>query len=55
MAKKTEVLSVRISPEEKEILQKIAAGRDVPVGQIIREAVKIIVKEERNNGNSKLS
>lgn len=47
MAKRTEVLSVRITPEEKETLQLIAAERDVPVGQLIREAVKLIIKEER--------
>jgi predicted DNA-binding protein len=47
MAKRSEVLSVRITPEEKELLQLVAAERDVPVGQIIREAVKKIIKEER--------
>lgn len=43
---KTEKITIRISEKEKEILKGIAARRDVPMSQLIREVVKTIIQEE---------
>ena len=40
MAKRTEVISLRITPEEKEKLTAAAAERDIPISQLIREILK---------------
>lgn len=40
MAKRTEVISLRITPEEKEKLATAAAERDIPISQLIREILK---------------
>ena len=45
MAKRTEVISVRISEEEKEALAAIAKKRDIPVSQLIRETCKLIIQK----------
>lgn len=42
---KTENITIRINEAEKEVLKAIAARLDVPMSQIIREAIKKYVKE----------
>lgn len=47
---KDEKITIRISEEEKEQLKMIAAKRDIPMSQLIREAVKKLIEtnqEER--------
>ena len=47
---KDEKITIRISEEEKEQLKMIAAKRDIPMSQLIREAVRKLVEtnqEER--------
>ena len=34
------VLSVRVTPAEERLLQRLAKTRDVPVSQLVREAIK---------------
>ena len=43
---KNETITIRISEDEKDILKNIAAKRDIPMSQLIREAVRKIVQEE---------
>lgn len=40
-------ITIRISETEKEQLQVIAAIKDIPMSQLIREAIKIIIQEEK--------
>ncbi len=40
---KTERMIIRVSKAEKASLEKLAAQRDVPAAQIVREAVKQVV------------
>lgn len=40
MAVKTEAIHIRITESEKELLNELAVDRDVPVAQIVREAVR---------------
>lgn len=47
---KDEKITIRISEEEKEQLKMIAAKRDIPMSQLIREAVRKLIEtnqEER--------
>lgn len=47
---KDEKITIRISDEEKEQLKMIAAKRDIPMSQLIREAVRKLIEtnqEER--------
>lgn len=47
---KDEKITIRISEEEKEQLKMIAAKRDIPMSQLIREAVRKFIEtnqEER--------
>lgn len=47
---KDEKITIRISEEEKEQLKIIAAKRDIPMSQLIREAVRKLIEtnqEER--------
>ena len=47
---KDEKITIRINEEEKEQLKMIAAKRDIPMSQLIREAVRKLVEtnqEER--------
>ncbi len=44
MAKRTEVISLRITPEEKERLAAAAAAKDIPISQLIREVLRKEVK-----------
>ena len=47
---KDEKITIRISEEEKEQLKMIATKRDIPMSQLIREAVRKLVEtnqEER--------
>ena len=45
-AVKTEVLNIRISENEKAKLKEIAAKKDIPMSQIIREIIKNYIQEE---------
>ena len=38
-------ITLRISEQEKEQLMAIAASKDVPMSQIIREAIRRYIKE----------
>lgn len=44
---KTEKITIRISDTEKEQLKVIAEKLDVPMSQLIRQAIKNIIKEEK--------
>lgn len=47
---KDEKITIRISEEEKEQLKMIAAKRDIPMSQLIREAIRKLIEtnqEER--------
>lgn len=44
---KLETITIRIAEEEKEQLREIAARLDVPMSQLIREAIKNIIQEEK--------
>lgn len=47
---KDEKITIRINEEEKEQLKMIAAKRDIPMSQLIREAVRKLIEtnqEER--------
>jgi predicted DNA binding CopG/RHH family protein len=43
---KNESITIRISEAEKEQLKAIAARKDVPMSQIIREVVKDYIQKE---------
>lgn len=43
---KNETITIRISEAEKEKLKAIAANKDIPMSQLIREAVKKLIQEE---------
>ena len=45
-AVKTEVLNIRISENEKAKLKEIAARKDIPMSQIIREIIKTYIQEQ---------
>lgn len=44
---KTEKITIRISDIEKEKLKIVAEKLDVPMSQLIRQAIKNIIKEEK--------
>ena len=44
---KTEVLNIRISENEKAQLKAIAASKDIPMSQIIREIIKNYIQQEQ--------
>lgn len=48
---KDTTITIRISEAEKNKLQVIALDRDVPMSQLIREAIKNLIQEEKSNGN----
>lgn len=43
---KLESITIRIDEIEKEQLKAIAAKKDVPMSQLIRQAIKKIIQEE---------
>lgn len=43
---KTEKITIRISEEEKEALKALAADKDVPMSQLIREMIKQKIQKE---------
>ena len=43
---KLESITIRIDEIEKEQLKTIAAKKDVPMSQLIRQAIKKIIQEE---------
>ena len=43
---KNAVIGLRINEQEKAILEAIAARKDVPVSQLIREAIRNFIKQE---------
>ena len=43
---KTSSVTIRISDAEKAKLQAIAANKDIPMSQIIREVIKKYIQEE---------
>lgn len=44
---KTSTITFRLSDEEKERLTTIASKKDIPVSQIIREAIRAYLQEEK--------
>lgn len=42
-------ITIRISEAEKEAIKRLAAKRDIPVSQLIREAIRIFIKGEFKN------
>ena len=46
MATKTETIAFRVSSEEKQKFEAIAASKDIPVSQMIREAIREYIKRE---------
>lgn len=50
MAIKTETLTIKVSPEEKEIIKKMAERDDVSVSKLLyRRLIKFVIQEEENN------
>lgn len=47
---KLESITIRIAEEEKEALREISQKLDIPMSQLIREAIRKIIQEESNNG-----
>lgn len=43
---KTESITLRITETEKEQLKQVAAKLDVPMSQLIRQAIKDIIQRE---------
>lgn len=50
---KDEKITIRISESEKEALKALAASKDIPMSQLIREAIKSYIQEVKNNGSTK--
>lgn len=48
MAVRTETMAFRVSPEEKQKFEAIAKEKDIPVSQLIREAVRQYIQQESN-------
>lgn len=46
MAVKTETIAFRVSTEEKQKLEAIAKQKDIPVSQLIREAIRQYIQQE---------
>lgn len=44
---KLESITIRIAEDEKEQLRAVAAKLDVPMSQLIRQAIKKIIEEEK--------
>ena len=45
--KKDTKISLRISEQEKEAIEIVAALKDIPVAQLMREAIREYLKEDR--------
>lgn len=43
---KTESITIRITETEKEALKQVAARMDIPMSQLIRQAIKEIIQKE---------
>ena len=43
---KTAMIGIRIKEEEKEKLEALAASKDIPLSQLVREAIKQYIKQE---------
>ena len=43
---KTESITIRITETEKEALKQVAAKVDIPMSQLIRQAIKEIIQKE---------
>lgn len=43
---KTEMIAVRITPQQKKLLEEESFKRDIPIGQIIRELIKAHYEKE---------
>jgi hypothetical protein len=50
MAVKTETLAIKVSPEEKELVQKLAQEKDITVSKLLYKML-IMNLEEQRNGN----
>lgn len=48
MAIKTEIISIRVSPEEKEKIKRMAEKQDITVSKLL---YKVIIKELNNYGD----
>ena len=48
---KDEKITIRIAEDEKELLKKYSIKKDIPMSQIIREAIKLYIQEEEVNGD----
>lgn len=42
---KTESITIRITETEKEALKQVAARMDIPMSQLIRQAIKEIIQK----------
>jgi len=49
MAELKERLEIRISPEIAELLRREAKRRRVPVAQLVREAIDLLLRRERQS------
>ena len=43
---KTEKITIRINEQEKELLKKISDQKDIPMSQLIREAIRNYIQED---------
>ena len=48
---KSATITFRLSEWEKEQITLLALKKDIPASQLIREAIKSIIKEDQNNGD----
>ncbi len=43
---KNTTITFRLSEEEKQILEAIAEKKDVPVSQLVREGIRLVIEKE---------
>ena len=46
---KTAQIGIRITEQEKEALAAIAAKKDIPLSQLVREAIREFLKQQEGN------
>jgi predicted DNA-binding protein len=49
---KDKEVKCRVSAEMREQIEKIAITRDIPISQVVREAIKEYIQEERDGTRS---
>jgi predicted DNA-binding protein len=45
-------ITVRLTDNDRKQLEIIALKRDVPIAQVVRDAIELYIKESVKNGNS---